>query len=168
MAIPKNKLELQLAIQQTYANLQRDLAKVPFEKSRDKVMEGHAKGTLMSPCDLVAYLLGWGTLVLKWQRQKESGETVVFPEVGYQWNELGRLAQQFYKDYEKESYSVLLERLDARVKEILQLIASLKEETLYVESFYGKYPLGRMIQLNTSSPYKNARTRIRKYLRTLT
>ncbi len=168
MPIPKNKSELQLAIQQTYAKLQKDLANVPSEKSKEKTMDGHAKGTMMSPCDLVAYLVGWGELVLHWQQQKERGESVAFPALGYQWNELGLLAQKFYQDYEEEDFLSLLKKLDLTVNKILALIAKQSEANLYTEAFYGKYPLGRMIQLNTSSPYKNARTRIRKYLRTLT
>ena len=37
------------------------------------------------------------------------------------------------------------------------------DASLYGEAWYGKYPLGRMIQLNTSSPYANARARLRKW-----
>ncbi|MCG8400066.1 MAG: ClbS/DfsB family four-helix bundle protein, partial [Firmicutes bacterium] len=34
---------------------------------------------------------------------------------------------------------------------------------LYGTPWYEKWTMGRMIQLNTSSPYKNARNRIRKW-----
>ena len=37
---------------------------------------------------------------------------------------------------------------------------------LYEIPWYDKWPKGKMIQLNTSSPYKNARTRVRKWKRT--
>lgn len=35
--------------------------------------------------------------------------------------------------------------------------------TLYGAPWYEKYTLGRMIQFNTSSPYANARARLRKW-----
>ena len=49
----------------------------------------------MSVSDLVAYLIGWGELVLKWNEKKEKREKVDFPETGYKWNELGKLAKKF-------------------------------------------------------------------------
>ena len=66
MAIPKNKEELLNDIALTYSKLKKDLEQVPLHLSTLKEMEGHAKGTKMSPCNLVAYLVGWGELVLKW------------------------------------------------------------------------------------------------------
>ncbi|MFX4153989.1 ClbS/DfsB family four-helix bundle protein [Aliarcobacter butzleri] len=58
-------------------------------------------------------------------------EEVDFPETGYKWNQLGKLAQKFYEDYKI--------------------------------SWHEKWTLGRMIQFNTSSPYANAKARIRKW-----
>ena len=50
---------------------------------------------MMSIHNLVSYLLGWSSLVLKWNRKSEDKEPIDFPETGYKWNELGRLAQKF-------------------------------------------------------------------------
>ncbi|SDK40013.1 Protein of unknown function [Pedobacter sp. ok626] len=47
--------------------------------------------SLMSINNLLAYLIGWGELVLKWNRKKDNNEPVDFPDTGYQWNELGKL-----------------------------------------------------------------------------
>jgi len=94
MPIPTNKSELQLAILTTYAKLKADLEKVPVEIAELKELKGHAKNTQMSAANLVAYLIGWGELVLKWNRQKTAGESVVFPEEGYKWTELGQLVLQ--------------------------------------------------------------------------
>ncbi|MGD1847912.1 MAG: ClbS/DfsB family four-helix bundle protein [Salibacteraceae bacterium] len=126
-------------------------------------MVGHAKGTLMSVADLVAYLLGWGALVLKWHHQKEQNEPVDFPETGYKWNELGKLAQKFYADYDHLDYPTLLSQLDAVVQQILELIHKTDNHVLYEQPWYDKWTQGKMIQLNTSSPYKNARSRVRKW-----
>lgn len=165
MPTPKNKSELQTAIQDTYAKLTTDLAKVPNNWIDKKDLNGHAKNTTMSVHNLVAYLVGWGELVLKWNDQIEKGQSVTYPEEGFKWTELGQLAQKFYQDYEADSYPVLLKKLDKTVARILKLIEKTDNEILYGNAWYKHYPMGRMIQLNTSSPYKNARKRIRKLLK---
>ena len=119
----------------------------------------------MSVSDLVAYLIGWGELVLKWNRKMDKNENVDFPETGYKWNELGKLAQKFYSDYENLNYKLLLTKLDKVIGEILGLIKSISNADLYEKSWYNKWTQGKMIQFNTSSPYKNARSRIRKWKR---
>lgn len=165
MAIPQNKVELQKAIKETYAKLQKDLETIPSSLASQKELEGHAKGTQMSVCNLVSYLIGWGELVLKWNTKIANKEKVDFPETGYKWTELGLLAQKFYQDYEKESYESLLDKLEGTIQSILEVIEKTSNEDLYQTKWYKEYPMGRMIQLNTSSPYKNARTRVRKWKR---
>ena len=136
---------------------------IPSELTIEKELDGHAKGTKMSVSDLVSYLIGWGELILKWNLKKESKKNVDFPETGYKWNELGKLAQKFYSDYESLQYSELLNRLDQTIKKIQELIENNTNEELYEKPWYNKWTKGKMIQLNTSSPYKNARSRVRKW-----
>jgi hypothetical protein len=73
MGIPQNKQELLEAIQTTHARLWADLCTIPDARAHEATMEGHAKDTLMSPADLVAYLVGWSLLVLKWCDRKAQG-----------------------------------------------------------------------------------------------
>jgi len=161
MPIPSSASELKDAIDSTFDKLRVEFESVDPEKINSRTMEGHAKNTWMSPHDLLAYLVGWAELVLLWRKQFKNGREVVFPVAGFKWNELGLLAQKFYSDYEAIPYHKLLRRLERRKDEILALIQDLDEEELYQTPFYKHYPFGRMIQLNTSSPYKNARIRLR-------
>ncbi len=163
MAVPANKEELILAITVNYKKLKNELITIPQELTSNKELEGHAKETFMSICDLAAYLLGWGKLVLKWNEKKSRNEPVDFPETGYKWNELGKLAQKFYSDYQDQNFNTLIENLDKTVDDILSLIKTKSNKELYEISWYEKWTLGRMIQFNTSSPYTNARGRIRKW-----
>jgi len=163
MAIPTSKTELATDIQRNFGILWKDLESIPENHVLNHQMEGHAKGTMMSVQNLVAYLLGWGELVLKWVRLSESGQPVVFPEEGFQWNQLGALAQKFYLDYASVGFPELCLRLKINQEKILELVESETEEKLYKQPFYRDYPLGRMIQLNSSSPYKNATGRIRRW-----
>ncbi len=166
MAIPASKEELLNAIVSTYDKLMLDLERVPHGEAEDASMYGHASGTKMSPANLVAYLIGWNALVLKWLEQDDRGEQVDFPETGFKWNQLGALAQKFYNDYETLSWTELLGRFASVKKVLIKTISERSEEELYGQFWHGKYTKGRMIQFNTSSPYINARKRIRSWLKT--
>lgn len=96
-SIPQNKSELILAIQDAQAKLMADYNNISEQHARTVGVEGNIKDTHISVCDTLAYLLGWGQLVLKWNALKNSNQNVDFPETGYQWNELGKLAQRFIK-----------------------------------------------------------------------
>ncbi|MEQ4618829.1 MAG: ClbS/DfsB family four-helix bundle protein [Corticimicrobacter sp.] len=163
MAVPQNRQALLDAIRTTYRKLATDLASIPPEYARIATMEGHAQGTYMSVADLVAYLIGWNLLVLKWCNARSSGQPVDFPETGYKWNELGRLAQKFYADQANVAYPELLQQFEQVHGRILSLVEAESDAALYGTPWYEKYTLGRMIQLNTASPYANARGRLRKW-----
>lgn len=163
MAVPQNKQELLDAIRTTYQKLMADLASVPAEHARDATLPGHRQGTQMSVSDLVAYLIGWNLLVLKWCDGKSKGRPVDFPETGYTWSELGRLAQKFYADYAGVAYADLLRLFADAHARIVALVEQENDASLYGMPWYEKYTQGRMIQFNTSSPYANARLRLRKW-----
>ncbi len=165
MPVPKSKTELIEAIEMSYEKLTKALDDVPFARVDEKSMEGHAKGTMMSVADLVSYLIGWNELVLQWLADDDVGKEVEFPAEGFAWNELGALAQKFYRDYAGLSYEEKRARLDACEAQILLELKRRSDEELYGAIWYRKYTKGKMIQFNTSSPYTNARGRIRKWLR---
>lgn len=163
MAIPTDKSELAQAISINYLKLRAELDTIPVSLTHERTLEGHAKDTWMSIHDLLAYLVGWSELVLKWHAGKSVGESVDFPESGYRWNELGRLAQKFYADYADLSYPALMERLDLVKDRILAVVDRTENDDLYGKPWYEAYTLGRMIQFNTSSPLDNARKRLRRW-----
>ncbi|HDX8381152.1 TPA: ClbS/DfsB family four-helix bundle protein [Aeromonas salmonicida] len=165
MGIPSNKAELLLAIDTNFGKLSKALQAVPVSRAQDLAMEGHSKGTSMSVANLVTYLIGWNELVIKWIERDTAGLPVDFPETGFKWNELGRLAQKFYRDYEGLAYPVLLARLMAARARIVELIVTRGDDELYGRPWYEQWTLGRMIQFNTASPYHNANGRLRKWLK---
>lgn len=165
MAVPEDKKQLIEAIEKNYRLLKIQMNRFPPAQRTLRVMEGHAKDTLMSLDDLVSYLIGWGQLVLKWQENFKNVEDIDFPDTNYKWNELGRLAQKFYLDYSSYTSEELVQLLDTVVSEILQNIDKTTNFDLYEKPWYGKWTLGRMIQFDTASPYNNAKNRIAKHLK---
>ena len=165
MAIPASKDELLAAISINFTRLNHDLGTVSESRAYECSMPGQVAGTLMSPANLVSYLVGWHELVLKWLQRDACGEPVDFPETGFKWNQLGLLAQKFYADYSALSWSELMNRLSRVNLALTEAILSRSDEELYGIAWYGKWTKGRMIQFNSSSPYVNARSRIRKWLK---
>lgn len=165
MAVPANKGELLKAIHANFDRLIEDLLRVPLSMADECSLEGHAKGTQMSAANLAAYLVGWNELVLKWLDRDAAGESIDFPDSGFKWNELGRLAQKFYRDYEGVPYPQLVDRLIAAKGRIVAFIEAYDSDDLYGRPWYDKWTMGRMIQFNTASPYANARGRLRKWLK---
>lgn len=167
MAVPGTKEDLLAVIEKTFTRLEKDLDRVPVDKIRKPVLEGHVKGTLMSPADLVAYLIGWNEQVLTWHLRRREGLPDELPALGVRWNELGLLAQRYYSEHTSDSWGSLRAQLAEAKGRIVALINSYSDDDLYGEPWYGKWTMGRMISFNTSSPYVNARGRIRARLRTL-
>ena len=165
MPIPKSREELIDAIETNFERLAKDLGTVPAQETNEATLERHAKGTMMSVHNLVSYLLGWNNLVLKWIEKDAKGELIDFPETGFKWNQLGALAQKFYADFDAVPFDQLLKDLEIAKQKIVDFISSQTDEQLYGAPWHGKHTMGRMIQFNTSSPYANARTRLRKWKR---
>ncbi|WP_082069754.1 ClbS/DfsB family four-helix bundle protein [Vibrio sp. S234-5] len=162
-SIPQSKDELLAAINSIFPKLVDDYRIVPESLSRKCEIEGNVKGTQISICDTVAYLVGWGKLVLKWHSLKSQGLPVDFPDTGYKWNQLGLLAVSFHDQYSDWKYEDLLKELDLTINELIYLVSNLDNEELYETVWYEKWTLGRMIQFNTSSPMKNMRTKVRRF-----
>lgn len=163
MPVPKSKKELLDAIEGNYRILREDMATIPAAATRAKSMPGHKQGTRMSVCNLGAYLIGWGELVLKWHRERDLGQEPDIPETGFKWTKLGQLAQKFYLDHEARDFRALLRRLASVKSRIVRLVESKTEAELYGTHWYRRCTMGQMIQLNTASPYRNAHGRIRRW-----
>lgn len=165
MAVPASQSELLRAIEKTYSALNADLDEVPLALVNEPILVGHVSGTMMSPADLVAYLIGWNEQVLTWHARRDAGLPDELPAPGIKWNELGLLAQRYYAEFAELSWCERRARLQKARDALVTLIESKTDEELYGEPWYGKWTMGRMISLNTSSPYANARRRIRMGLR---
>ena len=164
MAIPTNKTELINDIKSTYAKVRPEF---DIDKSlvNEKTMTGQIKDSKMSVHNLASYLLGWGEMMLDWDRAyRATGEVPDFQISNY-----GKLAQKFYQDYAGIEYDVLLKKLDETVEKIIKMLDAKTNQQLYEKIWYTTkssnkdYTFGRLVQFNTSSPYRNAYSRMRKW-----
>lgn len=162
-SIPQSKQELELAIYSVFPKLMADYRSIPAQMSRVCSIEGNITGTQMSVSDTVAYLIGWGKLVLKWYELTSQALPVDFPDTGYKWNQLGLLAKRFHHEYSQWQYTDLLDEYEMTMEKLSALIASISDQQLYGITWYDKWTLGRMIQFNTYSPMKNMRTKVRRF-----
>lgn len=162
MPLPSNKRDLLTSLQTAYDRLVEELAAVPPALERDPGLEGG-----VSPCDLVAYQIGWGRLLLGWDAHEARGEVPLMPAPGFRWNQLGLLAQAFYRERQGQSLAQLLVDFAELVERLRSFIESGSEEFLFgigVRRWTGpKWPLAKWIQVNTIAPYGSARARLRRW-----
>lgn len=164
--IAHNKTALQQAIRQNFTALQADYQQLPVEICRQPLLAGNRKGLQISVCDSLAYLIGWAAQLLCWIDDWQQGFTPTLPAPGYQWHQLGELAEHFYAQQQGRSVAELFTIYQRQIETVLELIEQFSEPQLYAGLWYRNYSLGRMIQLNTAAPMHNVRCKIRTLLRT--
>ena len=164
-SIPANKADLLLAIETAFDKIFKDYQRIPTEMSRILGVESGHKAGLISVSDSLVYLIGWGRLVLNWHQLKADNQDVDFPATGFAWNQLGELAQHFYRTYQDWQYDELLQEFESVTQQVLALIEACDPNSLYQAGWYNDWSQGRMIQLNTSSPMKSMRTKVRRFIK---
>jgi hypothetical protein len=100
--LPCNKAELLLNFDSAYSKLINELATIPEQDTRRPEIESK-----ISACDLLAHQIGWGRLLLQWDKDELQGKTAQMPALGFKWNQLGLLAQSFYTRHCDSSFSQL-------------------------------------------------------------
>ncbi len=167
------KAPLSLSIEKEYNHLISVLQKVPSDVLEHKVLEGTAGP--MSIRDSIAYLIGWGTLLIGWYEAGIRGELPQMPGAGFtKWDYRG-VAHYFYVHYRYESFQEQHIQLNSIVENILALVE--KEYAVgHLDSLgvwawcvlpSGKqWPLSKWITVNTGAPYKRTAQSIQRFLKT--
>lgn len=162
MPLPTDKDQLLSSLQAAYSKLVEEAAAVPSDLERIPELEGG-----ISPCDLIAYQIGWGRLLLSWDELETRSETVEIPAPGFKWNQLGWLANSFYQEQNEQTLQQLLAQFEALQKRLRLFIESNSEDTLFgigKRHWAGqKWSLAKWIQVNTVAPYGSARAKLRKW-----
>jgi len=159
--IPTSKLAKN--IQREYNNIVIQISLIPKNKRSVKIIKG--TGGLISVNDLIAYQIGWGTLLLGWYHNGIKKKEVIMPGDGFnKWNYV-ELAQHFYKKYfyttsqkyDKKFYETVTKII--KIVDFEEAIGRLNIPGLWPWTILKsgkKWPLAKWIQINTVAPYKKA------------
>ncbi len=164
MPLPKTKKELLTKLEKAFEKLNAEFDMETSKAARSPSIEGN-----ISCCDVIAYQIGWGRLLIGWEQAELSGIKVDMPCVGYKWNQLGALAQSFYRQSSQSSLSQLQIEFNQLYQQLVVWITQLTDEDLFVPQqrlWTGeRWPMVKWIQINTIAPYQSARTKIRRWKR---
>lgn len=133
-------------------------------------------GGLVSVVDIIAYQIGWGTLLIEWYETGLKNKMPDMPGEGFSsWDYTG-LARHFYEKYHYDGGEKQNKQFYGVVKRILEIaeaeyLTSNLEKTgiwTWCTLQSGKpWPLSKWITVNTVAPYKRASSSLRKFLKTI-
>ncbi len=162
MPLPYTKIELLSNLNQAYTKLDTEFDGIHSAYERDCRIEDN-----VSCCDIVAYQIGWGSLLISWEKLELAGKTPEMPAPGFKWNQLGELAHSFYQEQSKKSLHQLRKEFSELYQVLVDWINSLSEKELFQPKqrhWTGeKWPMAKWIQVNTIAPYRSARTKVRRW-----
>lgn len=155
-------------ITQQYNKLMEAITKIPLSGRRIACIEG--TGGKISISDIIAYQIGWGTLLINWYQAGITNKKIQMPGEGFNtWDYVG-LAKHFYKKFSYDKAEEQLLHFHTIVRKILAITeheyTTGNLDALNVWDWCtlksGKsWPLSKWIRINTVAPYKRAITLIR-------
>ena len=123
-----------------------------------------------TPCQIIAYQLGWMNLILKWDKDELSGKEVITPSKDYKWNKLGGLYDSFYKEYDSYSLRELEDKFNEVLDNFLYWLNTFSNEEIFnqhirkwASSTPSSWPIYKWVHINTVAPFKSFRTKVRKW-----
>jgi hypothetical protein len=118
--------------------------------------------------DVLAHLIEWEQMVLKWHAAGLKGKVPVTPSEEFNWAQLPALNQQIYEKQRDKSLVYIQKEFKSSFKKILSTIHGLSDEDLFTHGRYAwtkNNTLGAYFISNTSSHYHWARTTMKKGLK---
>ena len=118
--------------------------------------------------DVIAHLLEWEQMVLRWHSAGLKGKVPVTPAEGFNWAQLPQLNQQIFEKHHNQPLAVIQKEFNASFRKILKTIQGLSDEDLFMRGRYAWTKNNTLVAYfisNTSSHYKWARTNIKKGLK---
>ncbi len=106
--------------------------------------------------DIMQHLVDWEQRWIKWYAAGKRGETVITPEPGYNWRQMGLLNEKYrllHKDRRLEDVSA---DFLASYRQIMQVVEVITEDEMLAMHLYtwtGKLPLIAWISGNTCEHY---------------
>lgn len=127
-------------------------------------------GVDRTPAQMIAYQLGWLSLMLGWEQQEQQGLPVITPHPDYKWNNLGGMYRNFYRQYEGYNLEQLCRMFTEAKEKIIAITESYSESELFLPggrkwaaSTPANWPIWKWIHTNTVAPFTSFRSKIRKW-----
>ena len=94
---PSYHAPLSIAVHQHYQKLIDALNRIPVEIHAQRTIQGSMG--LVSPADIIAYHIGWATLLISWYQASLRGAMPEMPGAGFTTWDYRALAENFYTAY---------------------------------------------------------------------
>jgi hypothetical protein len=161
MPIAKSKEELLEAIETEYRLLKKCVEGLGAE---ERELPGVCHE--WSAKDVMAHLVEWKKMFLRWYEEGLRGGTPPTPAEDLKWTETPALNDRIFRKWKDERWEVILAEFESTYAAMLELTRSISEENLFRKQLYPwlrVWPLSRWIAAQTGSHYRWARTRIRSW-----
>jgi hypothetical protein len=119
---------------------------------------------------MIAYQLGWLSLIRSWDAGELAGKKVIMPAPGLKWNKLGALYEWFYEEYNSYSLTELREMFSAAADDFLLWFDGFTEDEVFqtggrkwASSTPFGWPVWKWAHINTVAPFKSFRSKISKW-----
>ncbi|NOT09446.1 MAG: ClbS/DfsB family four-helix bundle protein [Gemmatimonadales bacterium] len=121
--------------------------------------------------DVLAHLVAWQQMNLDWYAAGLRGEKPAMPAPGYTLRELPRLNEAIYRKHHRRSLQSVLRDYKAHHDRVVALITSLPDSDLITLGRFSwtgpSWTLSDYLRASTAAHYLWARTRIRRWRRSL-
>lgn len=138
---------------QLIKNVQKErlaLEKLLAALTPEQMTQAKAEGE-WSTKDVLAHLVEWETMVMKWYAAGVKGKTPAVPSEEFNWGQLPQLNHTNYLKYRNKPLEQVQREFKASYKKILQIIESIPEKELFTR---GQYPWIRNNLLATTAHYR--------------
>ena len=160
MSKPITKSEIIEAAQAERAALEKLLATLtPEQMIQSKPADD------WSAKDVLAHLIEWEAMVMKWYETGVKGKVPAVPSEEYNWGKLPQLNHAIYLKHRDRSLADIQKEFKSSYKKIMKVIEAIPEKELFTRGQYTwarNNPLAAYFVSATSSHYRWARGEIRK------
>ncbi len=167
------KLEASLSksILKEYEKLGEIISRIPPSFKDKKKIESPTG--LISVADLIAYNIGWGTLLISWYEAGIKNQMPQMPGDDFTTWDYNAIATHFYKKYHFDGNQKQFDAFNSVIARIIEIVEQeFKNKNLEKIGVWqwctlksGKqWPLSKWVTVNTVAPYKRAHALIRKYV----
>ena len=127
-------------------------------------------GVDRTPAQMLAYQLGWMSLICGWDADELAGRTFAMPAEGIKWNQLGGLYEKFYAAHAGKPLLRLCDEFKEAIDSMNAWLLNFTDDEMFkpggrkwASSTPSNWPIWKWIHINTVAPFKSFRSKIRKW-----